>query len=131
MENLGQVDLIIAQKFNKIMLYLNSKFLTPDSPMPTLTDIGTFIIRDPHLRGGIPIIAGTATSVQRIAVLYKQGNSAEEIAADLDHLTLAQVYAALTYYHANRAEIEADLAAEQAEYERLAALNQLKMQEKA
>ena len=98
--------------------------------MPTLTDIGTLIIRDPHLRGGIPIIAGTATSVQRIVVLYKQGNSAEEIAADLDHLTLAQVYAALTYYHANRAEIEADLAVEQAEYERLAALNQLKMQEK-
>ncbi len=99
--------------------------------MPTLTDIGTLITRDPHLRNGIPIIAGTATSVQRIVVLYKQGNSAEEIAADLDHLTLAQVYAALTYYHANRAEIEADLASEQAEYERLAALNRLKMQEKA
>ncbi|MEG4244914.1 DUF433 domain-containing protein [Microcoleus sp. MON2_D6] len=99
--------------------------------MPTLTDIGTLITRDPNLRNGIPIIAGTATSVQRIVVLYKQGNSAEEIAADLDHLTLAQVYAALTYYHANRAEIEADLAAEQAEYERLAALNRLKMPEKA
>jgi len=99
--------------------------------MPSLTDIGTLIIRDSHLRGGIPIIAGTATSVQRIAALYKQGNNAEEIAADLDHLTLAQVYAALTYYHANRAEIEADLAAEQAEYERLAALNKLKMQETA
>lgn len=97
--------------------------------MPTLTDIGTLIIRDPHLRGDIPIIAGTATSVQRIAVLYKQGNSAEEIAADLDHLTLAQVYAALTYYHANRAEIEADLAAEQAEYERLAALHSPKTPE--
>ncbi|MDB9510588.1 hypothetical protein PN499_05280 [Kamptonema animale CS-326] len=35
--------------------------------MPTLTNIGTLIIRDPHLRNGIPIIAGTATSVQRIA----------------------------------------------------------------
>ena len=99
--------------------------------MPTLTDIGTLITRDPHLRNGIPIVAGTATSVQRIVVLYKQGNSAEEIAADLDHLTLAQVYAALTYYHANRAEIEADLVAQQAEYERLAALNKLKMQETA
>ena len=49
----------------------------------------------------------------------------------MDRLTLAQVYAALTYYHANRAEIEAYLAAEQAEYERLAALNLLKMQDKA
>ena len=98
--------------------------------MPTLTDIGTLITRDPNLRNGIPIIAGTATSVQRIVVLYKQGNSAEEIAADLDHLALAQVYAALTYYHANRAEIEADLAAQKAEYERLAALNNLQIQGK-
>jgi uncharacterized protein (DUF433 family) len=97
--------------------------------MPTLTDIGTLIIRDLHLRGGIPIVAGTATSVQRIAVLYKQGNSAEEIAADLDHLTLAQVYAALTYYQANKAEIEADLAAQQAEYEHLAALHSQKTPE--
>jgi uncharacterized protein (DUF433 family) len=95
----------------------------------TIIEIGTLITRDPQLRGDIPIIAGTATSVRRIAALYKQGNSAEEIAADLDHLTLAQVYAALAYYHANRAEIEADLAAEKAEYERLAALNKLKMQE--
>ncbi len=98
--------------------------------MPTLTDIGTLITRDPDLRGGIPIVGGTATSVQRIVVLYKQGNSAEEIAADLDHLALAQVYAALTYYHANQAEIEADLAAEKAEYERLAALNNLQIQGK-
>jgi uncharacterized protein (DUF433 family) len=95
----------------------------------TIIEIGTLITRDPQLRGDIPIIAGTATSVRRIAALYKQGNSAEEIAADLEHLTLAQVYAALAYYHANRAEIEADLGAEKAEYERLAALNKLKMQE--
>jgi uncharacterized protein (DUF433 family) len=95
----------------------------------TIIEIGTLITRDPNLRNGIPIIAGTATSVQRIAALYKQGNSAEEIAADLDHLTLAQVYAALTYYQANKAEIEADLAAEQAEYEHLAALHSQKTPE--
>jgi hypothetical protein len=35
-------------------------------------------------------------------------------------LTLAQVYAALTYYHANPEEIETYLAAEKADYERLA-----------
>jgi Protein of unknown function (DUF433) len=69
------------------------------------------------------------SKVQRIAALYKQGNSAEEIAADLDRITLAQVYAALTYYHANKAEIEADLAAQQAEYEHLAALHSPKKSE--
>ncbi len=98
--------------------------------LATLRDIGTLITSNPELRGGRPIIAGTGTSVRRIATLYKQGYSAEEIAADIDHLTLLQVYAALTYYHANREEIEADLATEQAEFERLALLNTKKAQVK-
>ena len=38
----------------------------------------------------------------------------------MSHLSLAQVYAALAYYHANRDEIESDLAEEDAEYFRLA-----------
>jgi len=33
----------------------------------------------------------------------------------MPHLSLAQVYAALTYYHANCDEIEADIAAEDLE----------------
>lgn len=37
----------------------------------------------------------------------------------IPHLTLAQVHAALAYYHANREEIEADIAAEEAEATRL------------
>lgn len=91
--------------------------------MVTSTDIDTLITRDPKLRGGRPIIVGTGTSVRWIAALYKQGYSAEDIAADKPHLTLVQVYAALTYYHANKEEIDTDLAQEQAEYERLAALH--------
>ncbi|WP_445240962.1 hypothetical protein [Microcoleus vaginatus] len=47
----------------------------------------------------------------------------------MDHLCLAQVYPALTYYHENRAEIEAELVAEESEYERWIALNNLPMQE--
>jgi uncharacterized protein (DUF433 family) len=76
----------------------------------TVVDIGTLIIRDRNLRGGRPIIAETGTSVRRIAVLYKQGNSAEKIARLRTHLSIAQVYAALTYYYANREEINRDLA---------------------
>ncbi|MEG4440651.1 hypothetical protein QUB47_01635 [Microcoleus sp. AT9_B5] len=37
-------------------------------------------------------------------------------------MTLTQVYAALTYYHANREEIDADIAAEAAEVSRREAL---------
>jgi uncharacterized protein (DUF433 family) len=91
--------------------------------MVTAIDIGTLIARIAELDNGRPVIAGTRTSVRRVAVLYKQGASAEEIARRLSHLNLAQVYAALAYYHANRDEIEADLAEEDAEYFRLAALN--------
>lgn len=89
----------------------------------TVVDIGTLIIRAPNLRGSRPIIAETGTSVRRIAVLYKQGNSAEEIARLMTHLSIAQVYAALTYYHANREEIDTDLAEEQEAYEQLAELH--------
>jgi uncharacterized protein (DUF433 family) len=59
-------------------------------------------------------------SVRRIAGWYKLGLTPEEIAERVGHLSLAQVHAALAYYHANRSEIEADLAAEYAEAERLA-----------
>ena len=41
--------------------------------------------------------------------------SPEEIAENFEHLNLAQVHAALAYYHANREEIESDLAALEAE----------------
>ncbi len=87
--------------------------------MSTITDIGTLIVRSPEIRGGRPRIAGTGVTVRRIVGWYKLGLTPEEIADEIDHLTLAQVHAALAYYHANREEIEADLAAEEAEIERL------------
>ncbi len=72
---------------------------------------GTVIISDPELHGGRPIIAGTGTTVRTIAGLYKLGLSAEEIVGELP-LTLAQVYAALAYYHLHTEEIEADIQAD-------------------
>jgi hypothetical protein len=44
----------------------------------------------------------------------------------MSHLSLAQVYAALAYYHVNQEQVEADLANEDAEYWRLAALHHKK-----
>jgi uncharacterized protein (DUF433 family) len=91
--------------------------------MSTATDIGTLVTRSSDIGNGRPIITGTGTSVRRVVVLYKQGANAEEIARRMSHLSLAQVYAALAYYHANCDEIEADLAEEDAEYWKLAALH--------
>lgn len=91
--------------------------------MTTETDIGTLITRTPGLHGGRPYVAGTGVTVGRIVTWYKLGFIPEDICAQMGHptLSLAQVYAALTYYHANRDEIEHDLAEEEAEASRLTA----------
>ncbi|TAG69532.1 MAG: DUF433 domain-containing protein [Oscillatoriales cyanobacterium] len=77
----------------------------------TAIDIGTLVVSTPETCGGRPRIAGTRISIAQIAVWNKQGMSVEEILEEIPYLDLAQVYAALSYYHANRNEIEADLAA--------------------
>jgi uncharacterized protein (DUF433 family) len=79
------------------------------------TEIATLLVSTPEVCGGRLRIEGTRITVNQIVVLYKQGYSAEDIADEYPHLTLAQVYAALAYYHANREEIEASLAAESQE----------------
>jgi len=91
--------------------------------MSTVIDIGTLIDRHPGIHGGCPIIAGTGVTVRRIVIWYRQGLTAEEIADEIGHLTLGQVYAALTYYHMNKNEIDADIAAEEAEADRIYALH--------
>jgi uncharacterized protein (DUF433 family) len=97
--------------------------------MPTATNIGTLVTHSHEQtdkNNGRPMVTGTGTSVSRVVVLYKQGANAEEIARRMSHLSLAQVYAALAYYHANRNEIETDLAEEEAEYWRWANLHSRK-----
>jgi uncharacterized protein (DUF433 family) len=80
-------------------------------------EIGDMIARDPALRGGRPIIAGTGICVRTIAIASNRGLLPEEIAADRPPLSLAQVYAGLAFYHANKVEIDADIAAEESAYE--------------
>ena len=82
--------------------------------MTMIVEIGTPIERSPEIRKGRPCIAGTGVSVRRIAGWYNLGLSPEEITAKIGHLTLAQIHAALTYYHANRDEIDHDIATEDA-----------------
>jgi len=72
-------------------------------------------------RKGRLCVAGTLTTVHRIAVWYKMGLSSEEISREWTHLPIAAIYAALAYYHANQVEMEAEIAADQAEEERIEA----------
>ena len=82
--------------------------------MATVTEIGTLLDRNPKIRGGRPKIAGTGIAVKRIVIFYQSGLTAEEIAREYPHVNLAQVHAALAYYHANREEIDLDIAEERA-----------------
>jgi uncharacterized protein (DUF433 family) len=78
--------------------------------MSTTQTLDGIIIRDAALRGGRPVIAGSGVTVRTVVGHYKLGLTAEEIAADMD-LDLGRIYAALSYYHLNRDEIEADMKA--------------------
>lgn len=69
--------------------------------------------------GGRMRIDGTRMTVHRIATLYKQGQGPEEIVQTYPQLSLAQVYSALAYFHANRAEVESELTAADASYDEL------------
>lgn len=83
------------------------------------TNIGDLVTTSPVIRGGRPIIAGTGVTVQRVVGWYKLGLTPEEISDRLGHLGLAQVHAALAYYHANRDQIEAQITADEAEGDRI------------
>lgn len=81
------------------------------------TALDAMLTRSPDVCGGLIRIDGTRITAHRIATLYKQGQTAEDVACTYPHLSLGQVYAALADYHANRAEIESELAAADAQYD--------------
>ena len=81
--------------------------------MATQVDIGTLIIRTLGTVGGRPRIAGTRISVQNIAIWHNSGLVPEEIIGKYDHLSLAQVHAAISYYYANKQEIDGAIEAEE------------------
>ena len=87
--------------------------------MATVTEIGGLISRNPDIRGGRPCITGTGVSVRRIARWHSMGLIPEEIVRKFGHLSLAQIHAALAYYYANQAEIDADLEDETRQTEAL------------
>lgn len=84
-----------------------------------LIDIGTMIRSDPGIRGGRPRIAGTGVTVRRMVSWWKMGYAVDDIADEYPNLAVAQVYAALAYYHANRAQLDRAFAAEEAEEEQM------------
>jgi uncharacterized protein (DUF433 family) len=63
----------------------------------------------PGVCGGKPCVAGTRIRVQDIVLWTEDGMSVDEIAVAYPHLTLADVHAALAYYHDHREQIDNDI----------------------
>jgi len=66
----------------------------------------THIECTPDCCGGKPRIAGHRIRVQDIVLWTEQGQSPDEIVASFPQLSLADVHAALAYYHDHRVEID-------------------------
>jgi uncharacterized protein (DUF433 family) len=64
-----------------------------------------YVITDEEILSGEPIIKGTRTPVRAIVELWREGLAPEEIPERLPHLTLAQVFDALSYYSDHQEEI--------------------------
>ena len=79
--------------------------------MKTIESIN-LIWRRPGCRRGRPTIIGRGLKVKRIVIdhLYGEGNSSPEAIAKRYVAMPAEVFAALAYYHVNKAEIDADIA---------------------
>ena len=68
------------------------------------------IVHDNEILGGEPVVKGTRTPVRAIVEWWKFGASPEEILENLPHLTLSQIFDALSYYADHRDEIEQYIA---------------------
>jgi uncharacterized protein (DUF433 family) len=80
------------------------------------------VSRHPDVCRGKAVVSGTRIKVSELARRYEfVGQTPDDIVADLPHLTLAQVHAALAYYYDHRDEILAELRSEDDFVERLAA----------
>jgi uncharacterized protein (DUF433 family) len=85
----------------------------------------------PGVCGGKPRIAGHRIRVQDVVVWHEQmGMSPDEIVSRYPTITLADVYAALTYYHDHLAEIRQQMRESDAFVQELQAKIPSKVQQK-
>ena len=106
---------------------------TDDSPSMTgtLPVIREHIVATPDTCGGKPRIAGSRIQVKHIVVMHeRQGMTPEAIVSEFPHLTLADIHAALAYYHDHREAVNADIRAEREWYEEMKATQPSLLREK-
>jgi uncharacterized protein (DUF433 family) len=105
----------------------NSEVAAPTMPLPERVHI----VSTPGTCGGKPRIAGSRIQVKHLVIMHeRQRMSPEEIVSEFPHLTLADVYAALAYYHDHRETLNAEIAADRAWYEEQRAKHPSRLQER-
>ena len=63
------------------------------------------IVRNDEILSGEPIIRGTRTPVRAIVETYRMSVTPEDIQIAIPHLTMVQIFNALSYYHDHQNEI--------------------------
>jgi uncharacterized protein (DUF433 family) len=79
-----------------------------------------------HLRedeNGVLRVGETRVRLDTVITAWKQGDSPEQIAENFDVLTLADIYAVISYYLHARPEVESYLARNQRRAEQLRSTN--------
>jgi uncharacterized protein (DUF433 family) len=88
----------------------NQTPIVPAEVEGTIPVIREYIGIKPDYCGGKPHLLGHRIKVEDIVLMHERMRmSASKIIEDLPTISLAQVYAALAYYHDHRDEIEADI----------------------
>lgn len=95
----------------RIELWRYDRFMSQDSVNSPLA-LDAHIEITPGTCGGRPRIAGHRIRVEDIVVWHdRMGQSADEIVSRFPQLSLADVYAALAYYHDHREEMDGQMEA--------------------
>ena len=85
------------------------------------TTVYSHITKDPQVCGGKACVDGTRVRVLDLVCMMRQAFSPQDMLGAYPSLTLAQVYAALSYYHENPEEISVDLDRDREAAERIEA----------
>jgi uncharacterized protein (DUF433 family) len=78
---------------------LDALAMTPQGPQGVVT---VHVVQTPGVRSGKPRIKGTRVTVADVVLWTEQGLCPDEIVAEFPQLSLADVHAALAYYHDNQ-----------------------------
>ena len=87
------------------------------STMATRTERFPRITSDPAIQGGAAVVAGTRLPVRAVAFYWRETHDRRRILLDYPQLTPALLDEVIRYYQAHRAEIDAELRAEEDEAE--------------